>query len=204
MPLRPEVAGLDREAARPAARQELGLAADKPTLLVAGGSLGALRLNQAVAAVAGELRAAGVQVLHLTGRGKADSVRAALGPAADWADYHVLEYLDRMELALAAADLAVQRAGAATVAELACAGLPAVLAPLGVGNGEQRLNAAVLADAGAAVIVPDEDFGVWAPGALAELLAAPDRLAQMAAAASSVAIRDGAERLADLIEEVAA
>ncbi|MDR1118434.1 MAG: UDP-N-acetylglucosamine--N-acetylmuramyl-(pentapeptide) pyrophosphoryl-undecaprenol N-acetylglucosamine transferase [Bifidobacteriaceae bacterium] len=199
MPLRREIALLDRERDRGAARRELGLDLNRPTLLVSGGSLGALRLNRAVAALADDLAAAGAQVLHLAGRGKADELRQAAGQPS----YHVLEYLDQMELAFAAADLAVQRAGAATVAELACAGLPAVLVPLGVGNGEQRLNAASLVEAGGAVLVADEDFADWAPGNLAALLGAPDRLSRMAEAAASTAIRDGAERLADLIEEAA-
>ncbi|MDR2454645.1 MAG: hypothetical protein LBD51_08980 [Bifidobacteriaceae bacterium] len=171
--------------------------------------MGALRLNQAVAGAAAGLAAAGVQVVHLTGRGKAEAVRQALPGAAQAGGggagpvYQVREYLERMELALAAADLAVQRAGAATVHELACAALPSVLVPLGIGNGEQRLNAAGLVRAGGAVLVEDESFGAWAAQNLADLATSPAELERMAAAAGSVAIRDGAERLADMIERVA-
>ncbi|MDR2254147.1 MAG: UDP-N-acetylglucosamine--N-acetylmuramyl-(pentapeptide) pyrophosphoryl-undecaprenol N-acetylglucosamine transferase [Bifidobacteriaceae bacterium] len=203
MPMRRAVAQLNRAEACPAARRELGLDPDRPTLLVAGGSLGAVRLNQAMSLVASELIAAGAQVLHLAGRGKADELRAALA-GVDPERYRVVEYLERMELALAAADLAVQRAGAATVAELACAALPAVLVPLAVGNGEQRLNAAGLVGAGGAVLVENDEFARWAPGNLAALLTARDRLARMSEAAATQAIRDGAERLADLIEAVTA
>ncbi|MDR2381021.1 MAG: UDP-N-acetylglucosamine--N-acetylmuramyl-(pentapeptide) pyrophosphoryl-undecaprenol N-acetylglucosamine transferase [Bifidobacteriaceae bacterium] len=209
MPLRRELAHLNRAAAAPAARQHFGLELGRPTLLVAGGSLGALRLNRAIVGVAGELLDAGAQVLHLAGRGKGDEVRAAVeqaarpdGRSSGGGRYVVLDYLEQMELALAAADLAVQRAGAASVAELACAALPAVLVPLGIGNGEQRLNAAPLVDAAAAVLVPDDALAAWAPGKLVELLTSPERLAAMSSAASSVAIRDGAERLVDMIEEV--
>jgi UDP-N-acetylglucosamine:LPS N-acetylglucosamine transferase len=204
MPLRPGLARLDRAGSRAQARRQLGLDPVKPTLLVAGGSLGALNLNQAAAAVASELIGAGAQVLHLTGRGKSQAVRLGLGSlnASQTASYHIMEYLESMELALAAADLALQRAGAATVAELACAGLPAVLVPLRIGNGEQRHNAAGLVKAGAAVLVTDDEIGHWVTGNLAELLTSPDRLAAMSQAASSIAIRDGAERLVDLIEEV--
>jgi UDP-N-acetylglucosamine--N-acetylmuramyl-(pentapeptide) pyrophosphoryl-undecaprenol N-acetylglucosamine transferase len=203
MPLRRAIADLDRPTQRAAARAELGLAADRPTLLVSGGSLGAQRLNQAVAAVAADLLAAGAQVLHLTGRGKAEPVAAALTGLADAQHYHVVEYLDRMELAFAAADLAVQRAGAGTVSELACVGLPSVLVPLPIGNGEQRLNAAGLVAAGGAELVDDAAFPAWASANLVDLLSDGARLAAMAAGAEKVAIRDGAERLCGLIERVA-
>ncbi|MDR1799495.1 MAG: UDP-N-acetylglucosamine--N-acetylmuramyl-(pentapeptide) pyrophosphoryl-undecaprenol N-acetylglucosamine transferase, partial [Bifidobacteriaceae bacterium] len=181
MPLRRAIAELDRAAARAPARAELGLAPDRPTLLVAGGSLGAANLNQGVTAVAGNLLAAGAQVLHLTGRDKAAPVQAAVADLPGAEHYHVLDYLDRMELALAAADLAVQRAGAGTVSELACAGLPAVLVPLPIGNGEQRLNAAGLVAAGGAELVEDAAFGAWAQAHLVAWLGDPARLAAMAA-----------------------
>ncbi|MDR0627140.1 MAG: UDP-N-acetylglucosamine--N-acetylmuramyl-(pentapeptide) pyrophosphoryl-undecaprenol N-acetylglucosamine transferase [Bifidobacteriaceae bacterium] len=204
MPLRPAVATLDRASARAGARELLGLEPDRSTLLVSGGSLGAVNLNSAVVGVADRLLASGAQVLHLTGRGKAGAVSAAVSGLAGSERYHVLEYLERMELALAAADLAVQRAGAATVCELACCGLPSVLVPLAIGNGEQRLNAAGLVQAGGAEIVADADFADWARVHLADLLVDDKRLAAMSEAAASVAIRDGAARLAALVETVVA
>jgi UDP-N-acetylglucosamine--N-acetylmuramyl-(pentapeptide) pyrophosphoryl-undecaprenol N-acetylglucosamine transferase len=71
MPMRMEISGLDRTAARAAAREALGLDAAKPTLIVTGGSSGAQSINRTVAAVVGDLAAAGIQTLHITGRGKA-------------------------------------------------------------------------------------------------------------------------------------
>jgi UDP-N-acetylmuramate--alanine ligase len=204
LPLRPALATISRRDDRAAARQELGLAQDGPVLLVAGGSLGALALNRALIDVAPALVDAGVQVLHLAGRSKADEVRQGVESVSGPGAYHVLEYLDRMELALAAADLAVQRAGAASVSELAAAGLPSVLVPLTVGNGEQHRNAAGLVAAGGAVEVANSDFAAWAPGNLLDLIQDAPALERMGLAASSVAIRDAAARLADLIEEAAA
>ncbi|MDR1441496.1 MAG: UDP-N-acetylglucosamine--N-acetylmuramyl-(pentapeptide) pyrophosphoryl-undecaprenol N-acetylglucosamine transferase [Bifidobacteriaceae bacterium] len=201
MPLRSELARLDRDVSRPRARESLGLEPDRPTLLVSGGSLGAANLNQAIVAVAGPLLAAGAQVLHLTGRGKAAPVARAVRGIDGAERFHVLEYLEEMEMALAAADLAVQRAGAGAVSELACVGLPSVLVPLPVGNGEQRLNAVDLVEAGGAVLVQDGDFADWAAKNLVDLLTNPERLALMAEAARSVGIPDGAERLADMIEQ---
>ena len=135
LPLRAEISGLDRDAMRATARASFGLEPDRTTLLVFGGSLGAQRLNQVVPEVAAELVDRGVQVLHICGEGKA--VDLAPGQSS----YVVREYVDRMELAYAAADLVVGRAGANTVSEITALGLPAVFVPLPIGNGEQRLNA---------------------------------------------------------------
>ncbi|MDR0945573.1 MAG: undecaprenyldiphospho-muramoylpentapeptide beta-N-acetylglucosaminyltransferase [Bifidobacteriaceae bacterium] len=200
LPLRPALAGLDRAAARAGALAELGLEPGRPVLLVTGGSLGAQHLNETVAAVAAEVVAAGWQVLHLTGAGKAQAVR----DGAPREHYHVLEYLDRMELAYAAADLVVCRSGAGTVAELAAVGLPSVLVPLPIGNGEQALNGRGLVRAGGALMIEDHAFTPdWARADLLGLVRAPERLAQMAAAASGAGIRDGASRVADLVERCA-
>ena len=202
LPMRPALAGLDRPQQRAGARVELGLDPERPCLLVSGGSLGAQHLNQALADLAGPLLASGAQVLHLTGKGKAEVLHEALTQVEGSQHYHILEYLDRMELAMAAADLAVCRAGAGTVCELACAALPSVLVPLAIGNGEQRHNAFELVQAGGAEVVADAAFPKWAAQYLVTWLADPERLEVMAAAVS-VARRDGAERLVDLIEQAA-
>lgn len=201
IPLRPAVATLDRTAARPDARAHFGLDADRPTLLVTGGSQGARRLNTAVAGAAGTLADAGVQVLHACGREQAvEPVRRASGPP-----YVALPYIDRMDLAYAAADLALCRAGALTCAELAAVGLPAVYVPLPIGNGEQRLNAAPVVAAGGGLLLDD---AACTPEAvrtvLLPLLADPSRLAAMGRAAASFGRRDADERLADVVLEAAA
>lgn len=210
LPLRTEVAGLiearahDAVGTRRAAAEELGLDPSLPTLLVTGGSLGALSLNRAVAGAAAELATAGVQVLHLTGRGKSDDVRAALGDSPD-PRYHVREYLDRMHLAYAVADLVLCRSGAGTVSELAALSVPAVYVPLPIGNGEQRLNAAPVVDAGGGVLLADADLdAARIVSEIVPLLVDEERRAAMATAAGAVGVRDGAARLADLIAEAAA
>jgi UDP-N-acetylmuramate--alanine ligase len=147
--------------------------------------------------------ATGAQVLHLTGRGKADEVRQALEGVSGAVRWQVREYLDEMHLALGLADLVVCRAGAGMVSELAALGLPAVYVPLPVGNGEQRRNARDVVAAGGGLLVDDSAFGpAWVREHLPALLG-PDGAAdreQMAAAAASVGVRDGAARLADLVE----
>ena len=142
MPLRRQITTLDRAALREEALATFGLDPRRRVLLVFGGSLGAQRLNVTFGQSRDILASAGVQVLHVTGRGKTveglDTTPAASGSPA----YVVVEYLDRMDLAYAAADLVVCRAGAGTVCEVTTVGLPAAYVPLPIGNGEQRLNAA--------------------------------------------------------------
>ncbi|MBO0925699.1 UDP-N-acetylmuramate--L-alanine ligase [Cellulomonas sp. zg-ZUI199] len=195
----------DAAAARRAGADALGLDPDLPTLLVTGGSLGALSINRAVAGAAGALLATGAQVLHLTGRGKADEVRAATAAVPGAERYHVLEYLTAMDRALAVADVVVGRAGAGTVCELAALGIPAVYVPLPIGNGEQRLNAAGVVAAGGGVLVEDGDLTpAWVSEHLPVLLAGDtgaETRARMGAAAARVGVRDGAARVARLVEQ---
>ncbi|ACZ30315.1 UDP-N-acetylglucosamine--N-acetylmuramyl- (pentapeptide) pyrophosphoryl-undecaprenol N- acetylglucosamine transferase [Xylanimonas cellulosilytica DSM 15894] len=214
LPLRREIAELverresDAAGTRVAAADVLGLDPTKPTLLVTGGSSGALSVNTAVVGAAADLLAAGIQVLHLTGRGKDGPVREALtrlDPLADADLYHVREYLPEMHHALAVADLVVARSGAGTVCELAALGIPAVYVPLPVGNGEQRLNATPLVRAGGGVLVDDADLTpAWVAAQVPALLRDADGLATMAAAARATGVRDAAARVADLVEQAVA
>jgi UDP-N-acetylglucosamine--N-acetylmuramyl-(pentapeptide) pyrophosphoryl-undecaprenol N-acetylglucosamine transferase len=198
MPLRREISTLDRVAMRDTARAQLGLRPDLQTLLVTGGSLGAQRLNETFAEVARDLERAGVQVLHLTGAGKSEGLPAS-------PSYVVVEYLDRMELAYAAADLVVCRAGANTVCELTTVGLPAVYVPLPIGNGEQRLNAEPLVRAGAGLLVENSRLDAdWVRDNVLPLLADERRLAAMGDLSAAHGIRDGDERLADMVLRAAA
>ena len=210
LPLRAPIARLlseraaDAHGARLSAAAELGLDPTLPTLLVSGGSLGAVSVNTAVAGAAAPLLAAGVQVLHLTGAGKADAVRAALAGVPGAEHYQVREYLTDMHLALAVADVVVGRSGAGTVCELAALGIPAVYVPLPVGNGEQRLNAAAVVAAGGGLLVDDADLDpAWLLAHLPVLLvgaAAVETRERMGRAAASVGVRDAAARVARLVE----
>ncbi|MGV8976447.1 MAG: undecaprenyldiphospho-muramoylpentapeptide beta-N-acetylglucosaminyltransferase [Cellulomonas sp.] len=210
LPLRPEISVLlaerarDRTGTRASAAAQLGLDPALPTLLITGGSLGAVSVNTAVASAAADLVAAGVQVLHLTGTGKAAAVRAVVDGVPGVSTYHVREYLSEMQLALACADVVLGRAGAGTVCELTALGLPAVYVPLPVGNGEQRLNAAPAVAAGGGLLVADADLtATWLRANLLPLLVGADAVGlreRMGAAAASVGVRDAAARLADLVE----
>lgn len=198
LPLRREIAELDTTAVSREARESFGLVGDAPVLLVTGGSLGAQRLNHTIRDAFGAVLDAGWQILHIWGD-KPDLV----DPGAD--GYVVVRYSDRMDLAFAAADLVVARAGAATVSELAVLGLPSVLVPYPVGNGEQKVNAHDLVEAGAAILVDDARFTPrFVADELLALLADPSRIEAMAQAAREVGIADGDARLADLIRRALA
>jgi len=201
IPLRTAVSRLDRPAVRSEARAAFGLG-DGPVLLVTGGSQGARTVNTAVVGAAGELAAAGVQVLHVAGPAQADAVHAGLAalPGGAPTTHAVVAYVDRMELAYAAADLAVCRAGAMTCAELAAVGLPAVYVPLPIGNGEQALNARPVVDAGGGLLVADPAFdAAYVRSTVLPLLQDPARLAAMSRAAAAFGHRDADEALADLV-----
>lgn len=195
MPLRSEIEQLDRDALRPEAVAAFGLDAARPTLLVTGGSLGARRLNATISETAADIVDAGYQIVHITG-----SKSEIVDPGLE--HYHVLEYCSRMELALAVADLAVSRAGSATVSELCAVGVPAVYIPYPVGNGEQRYNAADVVRAGGAVMVDDARFvPAWVRSTLIPLLDDRVRVIDMAAQSKSVGVTDGTARLISLVDE---
>ena len=196
LPIRRMISTLDRPAMRTEARATFGLDPDRPTLLVTGGSQGARRLNQSVSAGQRALADAGVQVLHVAGPAGEVSVERRDGDPA----YVVVPYVDRMDLAYAAADLVVCRAGANTVTEVAAVGLPAVFVPLPIGNGEQDLNARPVVDAGGGLLVQDGAFTPeWVRATLPALLGDRARLETMSAAASDLIPRDADERLAAMV-----
>ena len=183
------------EARRDEAIGHFGLRADRKTLLVNGGSLGAASINEAITGLLPELSelADTWQVLHVTGRSKS----APAEPAGTMPNVHLVEYCERMELAYAAADLALSRAGAATTAELAATGTPAVLMPYPYhADQHQRLNAAVLAEAGAAVVCDDakaaDRNAERLRGVLLPILRDADRLAGMERAAGGRERQDAA------------
>jgi UDP-N-acetylglucosamine--N-acetylmuramyl-(pentapeptide) pyrophosphoryl-undecaprenol N-acetylglucosamine transferase len=201
MPLRRALATLDRPALRAEACDTFDLAKDRPTLLVYGGSQGARRLNEAVTAAAPEFAKAGVQILHAVGRANYDE--SAL-PSVEGAKYVAVPYLDRMDLAYAAADLVLCRGGAMTCAEVAAVGLPAAYVPLPIGNGEQRLNAQPAVRAGGGLLIDDAELTPeWLIRELIPLALDRERLDRMGHAAAEFGRRDADEALADLVFEAA-
>ncbi|WP_033292343.1 undecaprenyldiphospho-muramoylpentapeptide beta-N-acetylglucosaminyltransferase [Amycolatopsis jejuensis] len=200
IPLRRSITSLDRAALRAEARAHFELDPDAPTLLVFGGSQGAQSINSAVSGAAKDLAEAGVGVLHAHGPKHTLVVQEFPGHPA----YVPVPYLERMDLAYAAADAVVCRSGAMTVAEVSAVGLPAVFVPLPHGNGEQAVNAQPAVEAGAAFLVPDADL---TPAKIAELVIPlvtdADRVAKMSSAAVGLGHREADETLARIVLEAA-
>ena len=201
VPVRAAITSLDRMAERAKARAHFGFADDARVLLVFGGSQGAQSINRAVAPAAGALAAAGISVLHAHGPKNTLDLRE---PADGDPPYVAVPYLDRMDLAYAAADLAICRSGAMTVAEVSAVGLPAVYVPLPIGNGEQRLNALPVVDAGGGLLVDDADLTPEFVGdTVAGLLGDAPRITAMTAAAAMAGHRDAAQKVAEVAFQVA-
>ena len=200
IPIRREIASLDRLALSEKARVHFGLRPDLPVLLVTGGSQGAASLNRAVLGAAEAILSVGVQVLHIVGprSGQIGGMPRGAVP------YVAIEYLDRMDLAYAAADFALCRAGAMTCAELTAVGLPAAYVPLPHGNGEQRLNALPVERAGGGLIVDDASLSAeWIRGVLLGVLRDHELVAAMSRAAAGMGRRDADISLARRVLAIA-
>jgi UDP-N-acetylglucosamine:LPS N-acetylglucosamine transferase len=201
-----ERARADRDGARRDACAELGLPADRTVVAVTSGSLGSRRINTAVRGLADVWASrADLAIRHVVGR------RDFADAAADEPDlpsgglvYQLVEYEDRVDELLLAADVVVSRSGG-SVAELAAVGVPAILVPLPIApRDHQRANARSLVAAGGAVLVADEDC---TPERLATeldaILTSSDRREAMAGAMRAAARPEAADRVARLIEEQA-
>ena len=155
-----------------------------------------MSLNRAVAGAARALGEAGVQVLHVVGPNN------DVTPQDGVPTYVPVGFVDRMDYALAAADLMVCRGGASSVTEAAAVGVPAIFVPLPFGNGEQELNARPVVDAGGALLVANDAFTTdWVVETVPALATDPARLAAMSAAASGLIPRDADEKLARIVLE---
>jgi UDP-N-acetylglucosamine--N-acetylmuramyl-(pentapeptide) pyrophosphoryl-undecaprenol N-acetylglucosamine transferase len=203
MPIRRQIADLDRFALGDKARAYFGLRPDLPVLLVFGGSQGARSLNRALAGAVDAIRTAGVQVLHVTGPKNAGDNLAGDAPSPGAAPYVAVPYVDRMDLAYAAADFALCRAGANTCAELTAVGLPAAYVPLPVGNGEQRLNALPVVQRGGGLLVDDAELTAdWIKATLLPVLLNIDQVAGMSEAAAALGRRDADRWLAKAVIDI--
>jgi UDP-N-acetylglucosamine--N-acetylmuramyl-(pentapeptide) pyrophosphoryl-undecaprenol N-acetylglucosamine transferase len=155
-PIRRRIATLDRASLRDEAVRAFDLDPARQTVFVMGGSLGAARLNAAATGIASRWgMRTDVQLLVSAGRDHGDELRRSM-PAGDGLIVRIVDFVERMELAYAAADLAICRAGAATVAELSATGLPSILVPYPYARGNhQEANARALERAGGARVILD-------------------------------------------------
>lgn len=210
LPLRESITRLadsspaERDRLKAAARAEFGLDTDTPTLLVTGGSQGATRINRSVIAARSGLLAEGIQILHQLGGNHITEADVRVTDPQTEVSYVPVGFIDQMEKAYAAADLVLCRAGASSVLEAALLGLPTLLVPYAVGNGEQAKNATSVVKAGGARLLDDSTLtGDVLVTAIPAILDEPDVIRRMSEAARSVASSDAALRLARLTLEVA-
>jgi UDP-N-acetylglucosamine--N-acetylmuramyl-(pentapeptide) pyrophosphoryl-undecaprenol N-acetylglucosamine transferase len=201
-PVRP---GLVPAMSQSEARLGFGLAPDVATVLVFGGSRGARTINNALLTLLPDLLA-DTQVIHITGQLDSDRVaaKAEMLPTGERTRYRTFAYLDaEMGHALRAADLVISRAGAATLGEFPAFGLPAILVPYPYAWRYQKVNAEYLAQAGAAVHLPDEDMAAELLPTVRRLLSDDEELRRMSAAMQRLDKPDAARQIADLLLELA-
>jgi UDP-N-acetylglucosamine--N-acetylmuramyl-(pentapeptide) pyrophosphoryl-undecaprenol N-acetylglucosamine transferase len=194
---------------RPLLRTEAATALDlepgRRTVVVFGGSQGAVRLNEAALAAARILGdREDLQILLVTGPRNHEAVARRVTDTGALR-VRTAAFIDRMELAYAAADLMLCRAGATTVAELTVCAVPAVLVPYPYATGKhQEANARALQHAGAAVVLPDKrTTGDAVAERVRSLIDRPARLESMAEAARVLGRPDAADALADLVASIA-
>lgn len=201
-PVREEFQGVTK----PEARARLGLNLAQPVLTIFGGSQGAHSINQAVRGNLSELLQAG-QVVHISGaqdEGTMQGHRAGLDEG-ERARYHLYAYLDKdMPMALAAADLVVARAGAATLGEFPAVAAPSVLVPYPFAGKHQEKNANFLVSRGGAVKIDDDRLERDLVPTVKNLLADPDRLEKMSTNMRALAQPNAAKNIANLLSEIAA
>jgi UDP-N-acetylglucosamine--N-acetylmuramyl-(pentapeptide) pyrophosphoryl-undecaprenol N-acetylglucosamine transferase len=196
-----------REARRASGRDSLGVPPEALLLLVFGGSQGARHLNEAMVALAPRLASVPrLRVVHVAGTIDYASVAERLRDViAGSPDYRLIEFLDDMASALAAADLVVARAGATSIAEITTIGLPSVLVPYPYATDDhQRLNALAVETAGAGVVVSDADLdGPVFGETVMRLLDDAGARARMAAASKALGLPCAAERVTALARQAA-
>lgn len=194
-PVRPEVVDLNGKAER--ARSFFNLSAGRKTVLIIGGSLGARTVNKAVEAAAKTWEERGLQVIWQTGKGYIEQAKSA---TSSLAHLQAHEFIRDMDLAYAAADLVVSRAGAMSISELCLVAKPSIFIPSpNVSEDHQTKNAMALVSRGAAVLVKDVDAEATLCNVVLELIADTSGLAALAAGAKSMAFDHAAERI---VEEV--
>jgi UDP-N-acetylglucosamine--N-acetylmuramyl-(pentapeptide) pyrophosphoryl-undecaprenol N-acetylglucosamine transferase len=205
-PVRPQILAVPAERDRLAkeAFEELDLETGRRTVVVFGGSQGALHINRAVAAALPTMDPADLQMLLLTGPAHVDAVRSSLPDAGP--PVRVVGFLERMELAYAVADVVIARAGAMTIAEVTVCGLPSVLIPYPYATGRhQEANARALQRAGGATMVLDDELdGGILTERIAWLLGDDERRREMAERASAWSRPNAARALADAVTEAGA
>lgn len=182
------------------ARESFGLAAERPTLLVVGGSLGARTLNESLEAGLKRLTDAGFQVIWQTGKYFGDRGKVA---AKGIKGTVVTQFITDMASAYAAADVVVSRAGAGSISELEILGKPCILVPSpNVSEDHQTKNALALSEKGASILVTDAEAREKLVDTAIALLGDKGKQKEMSENISKLAMRDSDELIADEVEKI--
>ncbi len=183
------------------ARQAMGMEADKKTILIIGGSLGARTINNAIINGLKQIgEARGVQVIWQTGKLYDQQCREAL-EASGVKNVAQMPFISNMDMAYRAADLVVSRAGASSISELQLLGKAAILVPSpNVAEDHQTKNAQALSTRDAAIFVADADAGTQLVGTMLDTVLNGDRIAALGANVLKMALRDAAEHIVDEVE----
>lgn len=183
--------------------RQFGVDNDGKVLLSVGGSLGARSINRMVIDNIRFFEENNIQLIWQTGRWMYDEAVAAVekAEASRWVKVH--QFIQRMDLAYAAADAVVSRAGAIAISELCLVGKPVILIPSpNVAEDHQTKNAMSLANKGAALVVPDAECGTKCLPLVKQMLDDPQRMAEMSAAIQRLAVRSAADKIVDQIEKL--
>ena len=191
---------LDHTLSRAAACKSFGLSDNKPTLLVVGGSLGALTVNDSMERGLNRLVSAGCQVIWQTGKSFLPRAKEA---AKGLSGVVVTAFISDMGAAYSAATLVVSRAGAGSISELEVLGKPVILIPSpNVAEDHQTKNAEALSSRGAALLIPDAEAREKLTDAILGLINDPEKLHEMSCNISALALRDSDEKIVDEIEKI--
>lgn len=200
-PVRADIEQMNVTAAE--GRAHFGLEAEGRVLLSVGGSLGARSINEMILTHLHFFRENHIQVIWQTGRWMYEQAVSAVERAQVGQWVKVYQFISRMDLAYAAADVVVSRAGAIAISELCLVGKPVVLIPSpNVAEDHQTKNALALVDRGAAVMVRDVDCNSQGLSAVKELFDTPAHQAAMSAAISRMAVRNAAQKIVDQIDDL--
>lgn len=200
-PVRADIEQMNVTAAE--GREHFGLKPEGKVLLSVGGSLGARSINEMIINHLHFFRENHIQVLWQTGRWMYDQALAVVekAQAGEWVKVH--QFISRMDMAYAAADIIVSRAGAIAISELCLVGKPVVLIPSpNVAEDHQTKNALALVDRGASVMVRDTDCNAQGLSVVKEIFDSPQHQAEMSAAIQKMAVRNAAKKIVDQIDDL--
>lgn len=195
---------LDNQVTKEKARESFGLAPDKKTVLIIGGSLGAKTVNESVLAHLDEIRNSNVQLIWQTGKYYSQSIAEALSQTDEVPNMKVMDFISSMDNAYAAADIVVSRAGASSISELCLLGKPCILVPSpNVAEDHQTKNAMALSTKDAAIFIADKDAREQLIGVALKTVEDDVKLASLSENVKKLAFHNSADVIAEEVYKLA-